>query len=36
MRQLTQQFKVEGLKPGEQISTIEFDGTSVTLDSINV
>jgi hypothetical protein len=29
MRRLTQSFKVEGLKPGEQISAIEFDGINV-------
>jgi hypothetical protein len=34
MRQLTQRIKIEGLKPGEVISEIKFDGTSVTLDPI--
>jgi hypothetical protein len=34
MRQLTQRFKVEGLKPGEEITKIEFDGISVELNPI--
>jgi hypothetical protein len=29
MRRLTQSFKVEGLKPGETIAKIEFDGINV-------
>ncbi|GHT98268.1 hypothetical protein FACS1894126_3530 [Alphaproteobacteria bacterium] len=31
MRQIPQKFKVEGLKPGEQIATIEFDGIPVNV-----
>jgi hypothetical protein len=34
MRQLTQRIRIEGLKPGEVISEIKFDGTGVTLDPI--
>jgi hypothetical protein len=30
MRQVTQNFKIEGLKPGEQITKIEFDGIDIT------
>lgn len=30
MRQLKQSFKIEGLKPGETIQTVEFDGISIT------
>lgn len=30
MRQLKQYFKIEGLKPGEKIPTVEFDGISIT------
>ncbi len=29
MRQLTQSFKVEGLKPGEEIASIEFDDVEI-------
>jgi hypothetical protein len=30
MRQVRQNFKIEGLKPGEQITKIEFDGIDIT------
>jgi hypothetical protein len=36
MRRLTQHVRVEGLKPGEQISKIEFDGIGVMLNPITV
>jgi hypothetical protein len=34
MRQLTQRIRVEGLKPGEAIESVKFDGISVPLNSI--
>jgi hypothetical protein len=34
MRQLTQRIRIEGLKPGEVISEINFDGISVPLNPI--
>jgi hypothetical protein len=34
MRQLTQRIKIEGLKPGEVVSEIKFDGISIPLNSI--
>jgi hypothetical protein len=29
MRQITQRFKIEGLKPGETVESIKFDGVAV-------
>jgi hypothetical protein len=34
MRQVRQNFKIEGLKPGEQITKIEFDGIDITQEAI--
>jgi hypothetical protein len=34
MRQLTQQFRIEGLKPGEIISNIEFDGIPIDVQPV--
>jgi hypothetical protein len=36
MRQLTQRIRIEGLKPGEVIQNIKFDGISVPLNPITV
>ncbi|GHT97203.1 hypothetical protein FACS1894126_0810 [Alphaproteobacteria bacterium] len=33
MRRITQKIRVEGLKPGEQITTIEFDGIPVNVEA---
>jgi hypothetical protein len=35
MRQLTQKIRIEGLKPGEVIQNIKFDGIGVPLNPIN-
>jgi hypothetical protein len=34
MRQLTQKLKIEGLKPGETIESIKFDGVAVDVEEI--
>jgi hypothetical protein len=34
MRQLTQRIKIDGLKPGEVISEIKFDGVSIEIRGI--
>jgi hypothetical protein len=36
MRQLKQRIRIEGLKPGEVINEVKFDGISVTLNPITV